>query len=57
MAEERKEAKARKEEQLADAEKDFQRQVQQEEADEAAKKKKDEDEAENAALEAAKRTP
>lgn len=57
LAEERAEAKERKEKQLAEAEKDFQRSVKIEEEEEAAKKKKDDEEAENAALEAAKKTP
>lgn len=57
LAEEKKTAKDRKERQLADAEKDYQRMVQVEEQEEAAKTKKEQEEAENAALEAAKRTP
>lgn len=42
---------------MAEAQKDYDRSVAQEEAEEAAKKKKEEEEAENAALEAAKKTP
>ena len=57
LAQEKAEAKARKEAQLADAQKDYDKSVAQEEAEEAAKKKKEEEEAENAALEAAKKTP
>lgn len=57
MAQERATAKARKAAQLAEAERDYQRMVATEEAEEAAKKKKEEEEAENAALEAAKKTP
>lgn len=57
LAEEKKKAANRKQSQLDQAQKEYDVQVAQEEADELSKKKKDDDLAEAAALEAAKNSP
>ena len=53
LAEEKAAARARKRQQLDEAQKEYEQNVAEEEAEELAKKKKLEDEAEKAALEAA----
>lgn len=57
LEKEKHEASLRKQQQLAEAEKEHERLVAEEEAEEAAARKKQEDEAEAAALEAAKNSP